>query len=54
MFNCAGIDIMLVIVVGYEFGYEIITMAVNFVVNYVLQNFQCSDALVANESGSAY
>ena len=54
MFNCAGIVIVLVIVVGLEFCYVIVTMAVNVVVNYVSQNFQCADALVANESGSAY
>ena len=40
MFNCAGIAIVIVIVVGLEFCYVIVTMAVNVVVNYVLQNFQ--------------
>ena len=40
---------MLVLVVGNEFGYVIITMAVNVVVNSISQNFQFADALVENE-----
>ena len=44
MFNCASIVIVLVIVVEYEFSHVIVTMAVNVVVNYVSQNFQCADA----------
>ena len=44
---------MVVIVAGSEFGYVIVTVAVNFVVNHVSQNFQYADVPVANESGSA-
>lgn len=53
MFKCAGIIIRFVIVVGYEL-YLIVTMAVTVVVNYVLQNFQCANALIVDGLSFAY